>query len=64
VELDFEVLGTATDPWGNDRAGFTATFKINRHDFGLSYNRVIEAGALVVGDEVEITLEIEGVKNK
>jgi polyisoprenoid-binding protein YceI len=64
VELDFEVLGTVTDPWGNERAGFSATLKINRQDFGLSYNSVLEAGGLVVGDGVKITLEIEGIKNK
>ena len=64
VELEFEVLGTVTDPWGNDRAGFSATLKINRQDFGLSYNNVLEAGGLVVGEEVKILLEIEGIKNK
>jgi polyisoprenoid-binding protein YceI len=64
VELEFEVLGTATDPWGNERAGFSASTKINRQEFGLSYNSVLEAGGLVVGDEVKITLEIEGIKNK
>jgi polyisoprenoid-binding protein YceI len=64
VEMDFEILGTATDQWGNDRAGFTATLKINRQDYGLSYNRLLEAGSMVVSDEVEITLEIEGIKNK
>ena len=63
VAMDFEFLGTVTDPWGNERAGFSATTKINRQDFGLSYNNVLEAGGLVVGDEVKITLEIEGIKN-
>jgi polyisoprenoid-binding protein YceI len=64
VELDFEVLGTVTDPWDNERAGFSANVKINRQDFGLSYTNVLEAGGLVVGDEVKIFLEIEGIKNK
>ena len=64
VELDFEVLGTVMDPWGNERAGFSAELKINRQDYGLSYNSVLEAGGLVVGDEVKITLEMEGIKNK
>ena len=63
VELQLEILGTVTDPWGNERAGFSATVKINRKDYGLSYNSVMEAGGLVVGDEVKITLEIEGIKN-
>ncbi len=64
VEMDFEFLGTVTDPWGNERAGFSASLKINRQDFGLSYNSVLEAGGLVVGDEVKIVLEIEGIKAK
>jgi len=63
VELDLEILGTVTDPWGNERAGFSASIKINRKDYGLSYNSVMEAGGLVVGDEVKITLEIEGIKS-
>lgn len=64
VELDFEVLGTATDPWGNERAGFSASGKINRKDFGLTYNSVMEAGGLMVGEGVKITLEVEGIQNK
>ena len=49
------------DPWGNTRAGFTATTKVNRKDFGLKWNKALESGQLLVGDEVEITLEVEGV---
>jgi polyisoprenoid-binding protein YceI len=64
VVLDLEVLGTVTDPWDNERAGFSATTRINRKDFGLQYNNVLETGGLVVGDEVKITLEIEGIKKK
>lgn len=64
VEMDLEVHGTATDPWGNEKAGFSASGKINRKDFGLSFNAVMEGGGLVVGDEVKITLEIEGNKRK
>jgi polyisoprenoid-binding protein YceI len=62
VKLNLEVLGTVTDPWGNERAGFSASVKINRKDYGLSYNSMMEAGGLVVGDEIKITLEIEGIK--
>jgi len=64
VELDFEFLGTVTDPWGNEKAGFSATTKINRKDYGLTWNKALETGGLVVGDEVKITLEIEGNKVK
>jgi polyisoprenoid-binding protein YceI len=62
VEMHLEILGTVTDPWGNERAGFSASVKINRKEYGLSYSSVMEAGGLVVGDEVKITLEIEGIK--
>ncbi len=64
VEMNLEALGTVTDPWGNERAGFTATIKINRKDYGLEYHSVMEAGGLVVGDEIKITLEIEGILKK
>ena len=62
VVLDVTFGGAAKDPWGNERAAFTATTKINRKDFGLTWNKTIETGALVVGDDVNITLEIEGIK--
>jgi polyisoprenoid-binding protein YceI len=50
------------DPWGNTRMGLSATTKINRKDFGLTYNAVLEAGGVLVGEEVTITLEVEFVK--
>ena len=52
----------AKDPWGNMRIGFSATTKINRKDFGLTWNAALEAGGLLVGDEVTITLDIQAVK--
>lgn len=64
VTLDLEFLGEIVDPWGNPRAGFAASGKINRNDFGLSYNKVMETGGLVVGDEIQISLEIEGIQAK
>jgi polyisoprenoid-binding protein YceI len=60
VTFDGEFLGTGKDPWGNEKAGFTATTKINRKDFGLTWNKVLEAGGLLVGEEVEIEIQIEG----
>jgi polyisoprenoid-binding protein YceI len=54
-------LGAATDPWGNNRAGFEATGKINRTDFGLTWNKALETGGVVVGEELEIGLEVESV---
>jgi len=50
------------DPWGNIRRGATATTKINRKDFGLVWNKALETGGVVVGDEITITLEIEMIK--
>jgi len=47
------------DPWGNTRVGGTATTKINRKDFGLTWQKVLEAGGVAVGDEVEITIDLE-----
>jgi polyisoprenoid-binding protein YceI len=47
------------DPWGNMKAGATATAKINRKDFGLTWNAALETGGVVVGDEVKISLEVE-----
>ena len=61
VVLDVDVHGVAKDPWGNVRAGATATTTINRKDFGLTWNQVLETGQLLVGEEVEITIEVEGI---
>jgi polyisoprenoid-binding protein YceI len=50
------------DPWGNTRIGVSATTKINRKDFGLTWNAALETGGILVGDEVTITLEVEFLK--
>jgi polyisoprenoid-binding protein YceI len=50
------------DPWGNFRRGATATTKINRRDFGLTWNKVLDTGGLVVGEEVNIYVELELVR--
>ena len=63
VALDLEGLETVVkDPWGNMRRGATLVTKINRKDFGLTYNKVLETGGVVVGDEVAINIEVEMVK--
>lgn len=64
VVMDLAIHGVGKDPWGNVRAGFTATTKINRKEFGLTWNKAVEAGQLLVGDEVEITIEVEGLLKK
>ncbi len=56
--------GVTKDPWGNIRAGFNAEGKINRKDFGMVWNRTLDTGGLVVGDEVFIKLDIECIKAK
>jgi polyisoprenoid-binding protein YceI len=62
VALKGSFRGENTDPWGNVRAGFSASTVINRHDFGLSWNKALETGGFVVGDEVTISLEIQGIR--
>jgi polyisoprenoid-binding protein YceI len=62
VVLDVVFGGAAKDPWGKERAAFVATTKINRKDFGLTWSKALETGGLVVGDDVQITLEVEGIK--
>lgn len=60
VVLDIEGPSPAIkDPWGNARVGGQATTKINRKDFGLVWNATLETGGVVVGDEVEITIDVE-----
>jgi len=61
VILDVAIHGEGKDPWGNMRSGFTGTTTINRKDFGLTWNKALETGQLLVGEEVEITLEVEGL---
>ena len=52
----------AKDPWGNTRIGLSATTKINRKDFGLTWNAALETGGILVGEEVTITLDVQFVK--
>ena len=63
--VTFRVEGpseAATDPWGNKRIGLSGTTKINRKDFGLTWNTALETGGILVGDEVSITLDVQFVK--
>lgn len=62
VTLDVEVLGKTRDPWGNERAGFSAKASLDRKDFGLTWNQALEAGGVLVGDRVDIEIEIEAVR--
>ena len=53
---------TVVDPWGNTRRGASASTTINRKDFGLTWHKALEAGGVVVGDEIRISLEVELIK--
>jgi len=61
VVLDVTYLGAAKDPWGNQRAGFSARTTINRKDFGLTWNETLETGGVLVGDEIQIEIDAEGM---
>jgi polyisoprenoid-binding protein YceI len=59
LTLDVVSEGAVRDPWGNSRIGFSAQAKLDRRDFGLVWNQVLEAGGLTVGDEVKISVDAE-----
>jgi polyisoprenoid-binding protein YceI len=59
VKFDVEFGGIVKDPWGNEKAGFTLTGKIHRKDWGLVWNTTLEAGGVMVSDEVNISCELE-----
>jgi polyisoprenoid-binding protein YceI len=61
LSLSLEVHGFATDPWGGTRVGFSATGVINRKDFGISIDMPMDGGGVVVGDKIQVELEIEAV---
>jgi polyisoprenoid-binding protein YceI len=61
VELELEVNGIAKDPYGGTRAGFSAKTQINRKDFGITIDMPMDAGGAVVGDKIQVALEIEAV---
>lgn len=62
VTFEVEYGGVNTDPWGNEKSGFSLEGKINRKDWGLNWNAALEAGGFLVGDEVKITAELQFVK--
>ncbi|MCX7798464.1 MAG: YceI family protein [Melioribacter sp.] len=63
VQLDVIYNGTVKDPWGNTRAGFKVTGKVNRFDFGLKWNALLETGGAVVGKNVDIIIDVELLKS-
>ena len=63
VKLEVEFGGLAKDPWGNTKAGFSVSGKINRKDFGLNWNAALETGGVLVSEEVKLLAEIQLVKS-
>lgn len=60
VTLKTDIKGTAVDPWGNERVGFELEGEIDRKEFGLNWNKALEAGGVLVGNEVELTIKVQG----
>ncbi|HVU04115.1 MAG TPA: YceI family protein [Polyangiaceae bacterium] len=64
VTLNTSFEGKGKDPWGNQRVAFSATASVNREDFGLNWNQVLEAGGVLVGQKIDIVLEVQAVPKK
>ncbi len=62
VTLEVDYLGEIKDPWGNRRRGYTAEASLNRKDFGMTWNKVLDSGGVLVGDKIKVTLNIETVE--
>jgi polyisoprenoid-binding protein YceI len=62
ITLDVTFEGRTKDPWGGERVGFSASGKIDRRDFGLTWNQLLETGGVTVGNEIKIGLEVEAVR--
>ena len=64
VPLRVEVNGFGADPYGNQRSGFTATESLTRSEFGMTFNVPLEGGGVIVGDRIDIAIEVEGILRK
>jgi len=62
ITLDVTFEGQTKDPWGGERIGFSAAGKIDRRDFGLTWNQLLETGGVAVGNEIKINVEVEAIK--
>jgi polyisoprenoid-binding protein YceI len=62
VTLAAEFEGNGKDPWGNERIGFSASTSVNRKDFGLTWNQALETGGVLVGEKIEIALDVQAIK--
>jgi polyisoprenoid-binding protein YceI len=64
VVLPVTFLGFVKDPWGNERAGFETSITLNRKDFGIVWNKVLDNGGTLLGDEVNVSINLETIKQK
>ncbi len=64
VALDLETSQTIKDPWGNTRMGVVLEGEVNRFDYGIKYNKILEAGGVAVGEDVKLIVELEGILKK
>lgn len=64
VTLPVEFLGFMKDPWGNERGGFAVTTTLNRKDFGINWNKALDNGGVLLGDDVDVSINLETVKAK
>ena len=64
VTFEVEYTGAGKDPWGTEKVGFVATTKINRKDWGMVWNKTLDTGGIMLGDEVEIEVNVEGNAKK
>jgi polyisoprenoid-binding protein YceI len=63
VEIEVELDGIVTDPWGNTRAGFAGETEISRKDFGLTWNVPLDGGGVLVSDKIKIQLDVSATKS-
>lgn len=63
VELPATYLGVAKDPWGNEKVAFEASVRLNRKAFGLTWNRALETGGFLVGDDVDVQLNVQAARS-
>ena len=61
MTLRVDYLGQVRDPWGNERIVFSASGKVNREDWGITWNQVLETGGVLVSREIELELELEAI---
>ena len=64
ITVPVEFGGFMKDPWGNEKAGFTTSFTVNRKDYGINWNKALDQGGLVLGEDVKINLSLELNKQK